>query len=234
MSDLPATVHQAGLLFQQAMFQHDPAAMQHIIDWGYAQIEIEYPADPIRAPLNLIRRLAAQKEWRQVIRTSGRQLRGTIAAASVKELEFQLQRRRDAIVAADNQAAQERAVTFTQSQQIKSYTQMKDVDFTDWRERSRLEHEWREAEAAAESRRRMDERIQDTSLQISVLLHEAVIKSMGTTSADKIFAATDRVNAKVLEIRRDANLTPDEKHLQIKTLLDTLPMMLRNLRPNDV
>lgn len=70
------------------MFQHDLAAVQHIVDWGYAQIEIEYPPDPIRAPLNLIRGLADQKEWRQVIRTSERQLRGTIAA-SVIELEFQ-------------------------------------------------------------------------------------------------------------------------------------------------
>ncbi len=234
MSDLPATVQQAGLLFQQAMFQHDPAAMQHIIDWGYAQIEIEYPADPIRAPLNLIRRLAAQKEWRQVIRTSGRQLRGTIAAASVRELEFQLQRRRDAVLAEDRERGRREAVRFDTDVQVETYTRTREVDSTDWRERSRLEHEWREAAAAAESRRCMDERIQETSLQISVVLHEAVIKAMGTTSADKIFAATDRVNAKVLEIRRDANLTPDEQHLQIKTLLDTLPMMLRNLRPNDV
>lgn len=234
MSDLPHVVEQAGVLLQNPLALQDAEYRRMIINWGYQQIDAEYPLDPVRAPLNQFRRIGARMEWERTIRTNGQELRSTVAGTAVRELEFQLQRREEAIRAADQLRIQQEQTRMTSEAQIDSYTRMKGIDFDDWRRRAELEHKWKEIEAAADSRRRMDESINEAAMQISILLSKATIASMGTSSADAIFEVTDRINAKVLEIRRDPNLTPDEKHLQIKTLLDTLPMMLRNVRPNDV
>lgn len=235
MSDLPNVVEQAGVLLQNPLALQDAQYRRMIIDWGYQQIDAEYPVlGPFRAPLNGFRRVAARTEWERVIRTNGKELRSTVAGTAVRELQFQLQRREEAMRAADQLRIQQEQTRMTSEAQINSYTRMKEIDFVDWERRARLEQHWQEAAAAADSRRRMDESTNEAAMQISIQLSKATIAAMGTSSADAIFAATDHVNAKVLEIRRDTNLTPDEKHLQIKTLLDTLPMMLRNLRPNDV
>jgi len=66
------------------------------------------------------------------------------------------------------------------------------------------------------------------------MILDAWLKSNGSTSAQQTIDAANLVNGEIRRIRRDPDLTPDEQHLQIKTLLDTLPQMLRNLRPHDV
>ena len=57
MSDLPDPVKQAGLLFRRGDVQEDGQTREEIINWGYAQIEAEFPEDPVRAPLNGLKRL---------------------------------------------------------------------------------------------------------------------------------------------------------------------------------
>ncbi len=56
MSDLPAPVAEAGLLFHRPSVIKDAEAMRQVIAWGHEQIDVAYPEDPIRAPLNVIRR----------------------------------------------------------------------------------------------------------------------------------------------------------------------------------
>lgn len=63
MSDLPVQVMEAGLLFQRAEIERDTDAFKKIINFGHAQIDATYPEDPIRAPLNVIRRQMARWEW---------------------------------------------------------------------------------------------------------------------------------------------------------------------------
>lgn len=226
---------QAGVLLQNPLALQDAQYRRMIIDWGYQQIDAEYPLlGPFQAPLNPLRRIGARMEWERVIRTNGKELRATVVGAAVRELAFQLQRREEAIRAADQLLIDQQRTRITTEAQIDSYTRMKQIDFLDWQRRAELEHRWREVEEAAASRRRMDETINATALQISVLLTEANIKAMGTAAADEIFAMTDRVNARILEIRRNADLSPDEKHIAIKTLLDTLPGMMRAARPHDI
>lgn len=101
MSDLPGLVAEAGLLFRRPMIAEDPAAMRQLIDWGNQQIDIAYPEDPIRAPINVLKRMKARREWNRVISTLGRELRGTIANQMVRDLEFEFKRRQDDILARD-------------------------------------------------------------------------------------------------------------------------------------
>jgi hypothetical protein len=90
-----------------------------------------------------------------------------------------------------------------------------------------------DAEDAA-SRRRLQEQMAAADLEIRNLLTQAIIKASGASTADETIRATRLVNEEITRIRHDPNLSPDEQHVQIKNLLDTMPGMLRNLRPHDV
>lgn len=208
MSDLPTVVEQAGVLLQNPLALQDAEYRKMIIDWGYQQIDAEYPLDPVRAPLNRFRRIGARMEWERTIRTNGKELRSSVAGTAVRELQFQLQRREEAIRAADQLRIQQEQTRMTSEAQIDSYTRMKEIDFVDWERRARLEQHWQEAAAAADSRRRMEERINDAAAEISILLSKAKISAMGTSSADMIFEATDRSYHKT--DRNTANNRPYE------------------------
>lgn len=234
MSDLPAPVAEAGLLFHRPSVIKDAEAMRQVIAWGHEQIDVAYPEDPIRAPLNVIRRQLAHMEWDRVIRTAGRELRGTIATSIVRELEFEITRRQEQIRADDAEARRRAATTFDAEQRTREHAAMSEINLRLMEAQLRLSHELgQEAEDAA-SRRRKDERVNDAHQEIAILTAAAVVKTLGTSSAEKTLEATRLVNDEIARIRRNPDLTDDEKHLQIKTLLETLPQMLRGLRSTDV
>src|SRR5680860_658375 len=112
MSDLPAPVAEAGLLFRQTAITSDAEAMRQVIAWGHQQIDVAYPEDPIRAPLNIVRRRLAHMEWDRVHRSAGRDLRGTIASQIVRDLEFAIKRRQDQILREDAEKQRQEATTF--------------------------------------------------------------------------------------------------------------------------
>lgn len=234
MSDLPAPVAEAGLLFRQTSITNDAESMRQVIAWGHQQIDVAYPEDPIRAPLNVVRRRLDHMEWDRVIRTQGRELRGMIASSIVKELEFDVKLRQDEILAGDAEARRQRQLLFDGQYTIGQQKEMNKIAMQMYDAQKRLDHELdQEAEDAA-SRRRMDERINDAQQEIAKITAEAIVKAMGSSSAEKILEATRLVNDEISRIRRNSDLTEDDKHLQIRTLLETLPHVLRNIRPQDV
>lgn len=234
MSDLPDSVRQAGTMFQNPLALTDHAYRRKIIDWGFQQIDEEYPLDAVRAPLNVFRRKRAQMEWEGVIRTNGRELRAVVAGHAIDQLRFELDRYRQNVLAADAEARRRDGAAYDfdarQREQELNATRTQRLQI----EIMRLQHELNQDAEAAASRRRQSERAHETEQAIAARIADAVIQSMGSTSAEETIKATRLVNEEIAKIRRDSNLTPDEQHLHIKTLLDTLPTMLRNLRPRDV
>ena len=234
MSDLPAPVAEAGLLFRQTAITSDAEAMRQVIAWGHQQIDIAFPEDPIRAPLNIVRRRLAHMEWDRVHRTAGRDLRGTIASQIVRDLEFQIKRRQDEALAADAEARRQVAVASDGRQRIDEHIAMSEINLRLMEAQLRLSHKLNEKAEDAASGRRIKERINETQQEIARITAEAIVKTIGTTSAEKTIEATRLVNNEISRIRNNPTLTDDDKHLQIKTLLETLPHMLRNVRPQDV
>ena len=234
MSDLPAHVTEAGLLFQRPTVLNDAAAMEKIVDWGHQQIDVFYPEDPIRAPLNIVRRKLAHMEWNRVIRTQGRELRGMIASSMVQELEFQIQRRQQNLQAQDAETFRRQAVAFDSQQRVREQGALNGIAMRVYETQARLDHELSEKAADAASRRRKKERVAETEHEIAVLVATAIARSMGAASAEKTLEATRLVNDEIARIRKDKELTEDDKHLQIKVLLETLPTLLRGLRSSDV
>jgi hypothetical protein len=57
---------------------------------------------------------------------------------------------------------------------------------------------------------------------------------MKQSSAQERIEATRMVNEEISRIRRDPDLTDDEKHLHIRSLVDTLPTLLKASRSHDV
>jgi hypothetical protein len=224
---LPDVARQAGVLLQNPLAQQDAEYRRMIIDWGRRQIEQEYPLDAVFAPLNPIRRKLALMEWDRVIRTNGKELRGIVAGAAVSELEFQLQRRQQHILAQDAEELREKATLFDAEVRFRETKRLADEEHARTKELIRLQHELgQEAEDNA-SRRRIEEKITETEQAISTLLIEAIVKASGLTKPEEVIRATSLVHAEIRRIRHDPDLTADEQHLHIKSLLDTLPQMLR-------
>src|SRR5215203_6277110 len=118
MSDLPAPVAEAGMLFRQPSILNDAEAMRQVIAWGHQQIDVAYPEDPIRAPLNIVRRKLAHMEWNRVIRTAGKELRVTIASQIVRDLEFQIKLRQDRTLAEEAERRRRDATDYDRKARI--------------------------------------------------------------------------------------------------------------------
>ncbi len=234
MSELPAPVAEAGLLFRQASITNDAEAMRQVIAWGHQQIDVSYPEDPIRAPLNIVRRQLAHMEWDRVIRTTGRDLRGAIASQIVRDLEFEIKRRQDEMLAEQAETRRRAATTFDGEQRVREFGATSEINLRLMEAQLRLTHELNEKAEDAASARRIKERINDTQQEIAKLTAEAIVKAMGGSSAEETIKATRLVNDEISHIRNNPDLTEDDKHIQIRTLLETLPHMLRNVRPQDV
>ncbi len=234
MSDLPPPVSEAGLLFRQTSITNDAEAMRQVIAWGHQQIDVAYPEDPIRAPLNIVRRRLAHMEWDRVIRTQGRDFRGMIANSIVKELEFNIKRRQDEILRQDTEEHRQQQLRFDGTHAVCQQEAMNEIAMRMYEAQKRLDHELQQDAEDAASERRIKEEIAKTEQQVSILTAEAIVKTMGTSSAAKTIEATRLVNTEISSIRNNPHLTDDDKHLQIKTLLETLPHVLRNIRPQDV
>lgn len=234
MSDLPGPVAEAGLLFRRPMIAEDPAAMRQLIDWGHQQTDIAYPEDPIRAPVNLIRRMNARREWDRVIRTLGKDLRGTIANQIVRDLEFEFKRRQDDILARDAEQRRREAVTFDGTQRVQEYDVTSQINLRNEKDRLRFSHELAEQAEDNASRRRKEERINETEQQIRLLISQAIQDSMGTSSAQEVLDLVTNITSRISEVRKDKSIDEDDQHIFIKTLLDSLPLMIRKVRDHDL
>lgn len=233
MSELPAHVVEAGLLFHRANIQNDPEVYKKIIDFGHHQINIAYPENPIRAPLNVFRRQRARWEWDEVVRTAGRNLRGTIANAMVRELEFEIQRREQDTIARDVEERRQEAVTFDGRLRIQEYDLTSQINVRTQKNLSEFTHDLQQKAEDAASRRRIAERIVDTQHELVMLTSQAIFESMGTSSANEVLDLVTKVSSEVTRIRHDKTIDDDDKHLHIKTLLDSLPLMLQRARHHE-
>jgi hypothetical protein len=233
MSDLPREVSEAGLLFRNPILHGDQESLQRIIDWGREQIDREYPIDHFRAPLNSYRRMRAHQEWDTVIRTAGASLRGEIASMAVRELQFEIERRRQEILAQDAERRRRESLRFDTDLQKEVFEDRSSIDLNN--QITLLERQHTLAEQAADnaSHRLLIERSHETEQQLTTMLTEAAVKAMGTSSAAQVLDAIKTVNAEVLRVRNDPTMSDDDKHLQIKNLLDTLPIVLQAARSRD-
>lgn len=230
MGDLPRPVEEAGLLFQRAGIQNDPQAMDRIIAWGHEQITVAYPEDPLRAPLNPFRRWLARWEWNRVIRTAGRDLRGTIASTMVQELAFEIERRQTDILARDAEVRRQEAVRFDTGVRIQELDLTEQVRLKNDKERMNHAHKLQQEAEDAASYRRMAERVNETEQEIIHMTTRAILESAGTSSAQEVLDLVTKVSNEVTRIRHDDSLDDDDKHLHVKTLLETLPEMLRRAK----
>jgi hypothetical protein len=229
-SDLPAPVQQAGLLLQQAHIANDPRALESVRQWGHAQIDAIYPEDPIRAPLNVVRRKMAHMEWDRAVRSSGREFRGAIMEASVKQLQFEIERRQANILQQDREEHRQKGVIFDANIRTKELDLQEEIRLRYERERMRLAHDLQQLAEDAASERRKRERVNDAVSEVLVMLSRASAESMGTSSADEMFDLVSMVNGELSRIRHDSALDDDDKHIHIKTLLDSLPHMIRRVQ----
>jgi len=225
---------QAGSLLQDPLALQDAEYRRMIIDWGYRQIDQEYPLDALWAPLNPIRRKLALMAWDRVIRTQGRELREVVAGQAVEELRFQLDRRRTQLLAQDAERLRQTATLFDAEVRFRETKSLGDLEHERNKDLLLLQHDLSQRAEDAASHRRIRERIAESDEAITQLLVQAAIKASGSTAPEEIIRATQLVNDEMRRIRRDPDLTPDEQHLQIKTLLDALPFMMRTARPHDV
>jgi hypothetical protein len=233
-NNLPTRVMEAGSLLQNPLAHNDGDMRRQIIRWGYEQIDAEYPEDPLRAPLNPLKRLWARQEWDRIVRTNGRELRNVVAGAAVEELKFQLQRRQHQITARDAEDLRQEQEVFNAQLRVQEAGQMAALQHTNQKDLLSWQHGLTQDAEDAASRRRLQEQMAAADLEIRNLLTHAIIKASGASTADETIRATRLVNEEITRIRHDPNLSPDEQHVQIKNLLDTMPGMLRNLRPHDV
>lgn len=233
-SDLPAPVAEAGLLFQRASVVGDPEAMKRIIEWGHQQIDVAYPEDPLRAPLNVIRRLRAHYEWDKVVHTTGRELRGTIMSAIVRDLEFEIKRRQDDTLARDAEARRRDAVLFDAEVRTKEQEFIVNLHNQITQDQMRLQHQLNQEAAENESKRRMEERAHETQQQINQKITEIIVAAMGRNPTDEVIRAAQRVGHQVAEIRSSTELTDDDKHDQIMILLQAMPQIFAAERARHV
>jgi hypothetical protein len=81
---------------------------------------------------------------------------------------------------------------------------------------------------------RKEEHLVVGDLELRRMVVEAVANAMKQSSAQERIEATRMVNEEISRIRRDPDLTDDEKHLHIRSLVDTLPTLLKAGRLHDV
>ncbi len=82
MSSLPARLQAAVPLMNHVRPGHDPfdpAFREALLQWGLEQIAHEIQPDPIFRPLDYGRKLAAEHEWRRVVRDQGKAQRTLVA-----------------------------------------------------------------------------------------------------------------------------------------------------------
>lgn len=82
MSSLPARLQAVVPLMNQARPGHDPfdpAFREALLQWGLDQIAREIQPDPVYRPLDYPRKLAAEREWRRVVRDQGKAQRTLVA-----------------------------------------------------------------------------------------------------------------------------------------------------------
>lgn len=79
----------------------DPAYRAALLQWGLDLIAQEIQPDPVYRPLDYLRKLAAEREWRQTVREQGRQQRQVVAAGQtavaqemINQIIFNLQEQR--------------------------------------------------------------------------------------------------------------------------------------------
>ncbi|MGH2535628.1 MAG: hypothetical protein ACRDJW_25505 [Thermomicrobiales bacterium] len=234
MSDLPARVTEAGLLLHRASILSDPEALQRVIDWGHEQIDIAYLDDPLRAPLNLYRRLRAHQEWDKVVQTTGRDLRGTIMSSLVKELEFEIERRQEDIRARDAERRRQEAARHDSQLRVDEHERISAIDLD--RDRARLQraHGLHEQAEDAASRRRREERTHDVDLEITAAFAAAIVEAIGPNPTDDMIDSARKIGHEIAAIRANPHLTDDDKHLQIQILIKSLERRTRSLRAHDV
>lgn len=233
-SNLPDHVLQAGSLLQNPLNANNADYRRTIIEWGRRQIEAEYPENPLWAPLNPVKKKLALMEWDRIVRTNGCELRNVVAGAAVEELKFQLQRRQAEILAQDAERRRREQMIHDGDFNLRMATELANRELERQKELIRLQHELEQRAEDAASRRRIDEEIVATDREIRRILIEAVLRASGASTAEETIRATESVNDAITRIRHNPDLSPDEQHVQIKALLDTLPHIVRNLRPHDV
>jgi hypothetical protein len=82
MSSLPGRLQAAIPIMNQPRPGHDPfdpAFREALLQWGLEQIEREIQPDPVYRPLDYLRKAAAEREWRRVVREQGTAQRAVVA-----------------------------------------------------------------------------------------------------------------------------------------------------------
>jgi hypothetical protein len=233
VSDLPDSVQRRAPELQSALVAADPDSRRQLIAWGYRQIDAEFPLDPIRAPLNAVRRRLAILAWEKAIRDSGAELRRVVVSQAPREVEFQIQRRQNEILADDAERRQRAAERYASQRHFEELQRTSRWTLDQQKELLKYEHDLTQSAEDAASRRRKEELLAEAEQERVSAIIDHWIATSGGTSVDDAINATNRVNQEISRIRRDPNLSTDEQHLHIKTLLDTLPSLLRNLRAHD-
>jgi hypothetical protein len=184
-----------------------------------------------------------------VVRTAGKNLRGTIMSSIVRDLEFEITRRQEEIRADDQEHRRRSAVLFDaevrlneqkhvsehQSRlRIQEHERLSQINHRIAQEQMRLEHELHQQSEDAASRRRQDERAQEFEHQITLLFADAIKNQLGENPTQAMIDAARAVGHELAEIRRNPAFTEDDKHLQIQILLQSLPRVIGGLRPRDV
>lgn len=125
---LPAVVRNVIPRLQQAALAGDKEAMSDIIQWGYAGIDQEYEPDPIFRPLDYLRKSRAEREWRQIIRATGQQLRTVMTQKQVEAFQYELDRRIDERKFQDVERRRRESLGWDKTQRIDEYKETRGFD----------------------------------------------------------------------------------------------------------
>lgn len=87
---LPPMTQQMGANLQAAAATGDLGVWQQTIQYGYALIDTMYRPHPIKRPFDLFRRTAARREWEDLARQTGLQLRQAMMQAILRDFTGQL------------------------------------------------------------------------------------------------------------------------------------------------
>jgi len=103
-TSLPARLQAIAPLINERRPGHDPfdpAFREALLQWGLEQIAREIQPDAIFRPLDYPRKLAAEREWRKVVREQGREQRAlvagqqtTLAREAFNDILFEIAERR--------------------------------------------------------------------------------------------------------------------------------------------